>query len=289
MSQDVSHEIDEHSEPDPDSDSTADDEALEDQLSTLKAENRRLREQYAETQRQTYRRTAAGLAGVGVLAAGTALLVPSAQQVLFALAGIGVFAAVLTWFLTPEHFIPIETTNAIYQPLAANAEDIAAELGLSGTRIYLETDEGSRLYIPEGETTHLPSAFKSAFVIGETPAETGLALQPTGIQLVDEFEHTHTRPLPETPTELSTHLTEGLVQGLELATAIEADVMTDQHKVIFEITESQFGSLSQFDHPIQSFLAVGVARGLETPVTVTKSTTDDGTATVVIDWADFVA
>lgn len=278
----------EASDADSNDDQPADNELLRDRVSTLEAENQRLREQYATTQQRTYRRTAIGLAGIGAVAAGAAVIVTSAQQILFALAGIGAFAAVLTLYLTPDQFIPVEIGEAVYDPLATNLEDITGELGLSGSRIYLETDSGSRLYIPEGDTTNVPTPLTNVFIVGDSPAETGIALQPTGARLADDFERTHTGPLPETPSELSAHLVEGIVEGFELATAIETDVKPDQHRAVFEITGVNFGSLSRFDHPVQSLLAVGIARGLETPVIVDRVTTDAETATVAIEWSEFV-
>ncbi|WP_049987321.1 hypothetical protein [Halobellus rufus] len=228
-----------------------------------------------------------GLAGVSIVAGGAGVVITAAQQLLFALAGIGAFAAVLTWYLTPEQFIPVEIGEAIYEPLAANLTEISGELGLSGTRIYVETEEGSRLYIPEGSTTDLPESLTNVFVVGDSPQTTGIALQPSGSQLVDEFVQTHTGTLPETPAALSAHLVEGLVEGFELATAIETDITAEQHQLIFEITDAQFGPVSRFDHPIQSFLAVGLARGLDTPVIVEQVRTDADTATIAIEWAEF--
>ncbi|WP_256546735.1 hypothetical protein [Halobellus inordinatus] len=273
----------------PDDEQSADPEQLQAQVETLQAENQRLREQYAATQQQTYRYTALGLAGVGLLAGVAGVIITPAQQVLFALAGVGLFAAVLTWFLTPEQFIPVTIGHAVYAPLATNLDAVAGELGLSGNRIYLEQDQESRLYIPEGETTAIPDELDSTFTIGESPEETGISLHPTGRQLVDEFEESHSGPLPDTPSELSSHLVEGLVEGLELATDVDATADPDNHHIIFEITDPQFGSLSQFDHPVQSFLAIGIARGLETPVTVERVSVGDDEEQMTVRWAAFSA
>lgn len=255
-------------------------------IAELQAEDQRLRERYATTQRQTYRRTALGLGGVGVLAAGTAVLVPPAQQILFALAGIGLFGAVLTWFLTPEQFIPIDVGDAVYEPLASNLDAVTGELGLSGTRIYVETDRGSRLYIPEKDTKHIPQDLGSTFIIGNSPEASGFALRPTGSRLVDEFEQTHTGPLPDSPRELTTHLVEGLVDGFNLAADIDPDISADEDQIVFEITNPQFGSLSRFDHPVQSFLAVGLTRGLEAPITIEMVATGEDTARISLTWHD---
>lgn len=265
-----------------DSSEEADD--LQARITELEAENQRLRDRYTETRQQTYRRTALGLGGVGVITAGIAVLVPSAQQILFVLAGIGFFGAVLTWFLTPEQFIPVDIGDAVYEPLASNLDALTGELGLSGARVYVETDRGSRLYIPEIDTTHIPEEFHSTFVIGNSPETSGLALQPTGSGLVDEFEQTHTGPLPDTPRELTTHLIEGLVDGFELATDIDPDIATDDNQIVFEITNPAFGPLSRFDHPVQSFLAVGLTRGLEAPIAIETVETDEETARVCVTW-----
>lgn len=86
----------------------------------LAEENRRLRAEYARTQQTRYRRTAYGLAALGVLAVLGGLLFPNARGVLFALGGTGLFGGLLTLYLTPGQFVAADVGERVYAAMAAN-------------------------------------------------------------------------------------------------------------------------------------------------------------------------
>ncbi|SFK65041.1 hypothetical protein SAMN04487950_0385 [Halogranum rubrum] len=244
-------------------------ENLRDELQLLQAENSRLREQYVRARRTSYRRSALGLGAIGAVAAAGALLFPAAQTVLFALAGIGLFAGVLTYYLTPERFIAADVGERIYRALMRNETALIRELGLSDTRLYVSHEtETARLFIPQHAEYDIPSAdaLMSTLVITENERERGVALTPTGQTLFNEFERTVSGPLGSTPSEVSTQLTDALVNVFELVDTATADVDREAGRATVAVTNSAYELDSGVDHPVGSFLAVGLAVGLETPI-----------------------
>ncbi|WP_223302225.1 hypothetical protein [Haladaptatus sp. R4] len=103
---------------------TGDDEELAARVALLAEENERLRREYRRARQAEYRRTALALVGCGALAALAGVLFPDARSTLFALAGTGLFAGVLTYFLTPNRIVPAsvgERTYAAYGALRRDA------------------------------------------------------------------------------------------------------------------------------------------------------------------------
>ncbi|AFO59085.1 MULTISPECIES: hypothetical protein [unclassified Natrinema] len=233
----------------------------------LEAENERLRAEYARTKHSQYRRTAAGLALVGTCAALAAVLLPDGREVLFALASVGLFGGVLTYYLTPGSFVAADVGERIYAAMAANEAAIAGELGLSNDCVYLPDDAaGVRLYVPQRMTDELPTLDNREGPILTDPEHRGLVLAPTGAPLLEEFERTLTDEFATTPTPLATQLADGLVEQFELAGGAEPDIDVASNRITVAIDDSAFGNLDRFDHPIVSFLAVGLVTGLERPI-----------------------
>ncbi|MFC6716033.1 hypothetical protein ACFQGT_17745 [Natrialbaceae archaeon GCM10025810] len=264
-------------------DETTDRLELAAQVELLEEENRRLRDEYARAQRSQYRRTATGLALVGAVAALGGAVFPTGREVLFVLAAIGLFGAVLTYYLTPGAFVAASVGERIYAALARNEAAIADELGLCDERHYLpdrESDVGpdgagstATLYVPQdpladaAERSVLAARATSGPFLTD-PDRRGLLLEPTGASLFDEFARALTADLAPAaaPGALATQLADGLVEQLELARSATPDVDADAGRATIAIDDSAVGDVDRFDHPIASFLAVGFANGLERPV-----------------------
>jgi len=243
----------------------------------LEEENQRLRAEYARARQSQYRRIAAGLALVGLLAGLAGLVFADARDVLFSLAAVGLFGGVLTYYVTPETFVAAGVGERIYAALARNEASIAAELGLTDDRVYLPTDtaEDVRLYVPQRTTDELPAITERNGPIVTEPDQRGLVLEPTGAGLFESFERTLTDDLATAPEPLATQLTDGLVEQFELADSAESDVDTSNGRVTVAIVDSAFGAVDRFDHPIASFLAVGFGTGLERPIRLEVTAGDD--------------
>lgn len=248
--------------------STAEYLELAAQVELLTEENERLRTEYARSRQSQYRKTALGLGTVGLIAGVAGLLFAESRDVLFVLAGTGLFGGVLTHYLTPGQFVAADVGERVYAGLAANQAAIAAELGLGDERVYLPDDDRDQvsLFVPRHREFELPDAKAGPIVTEE--GSRGLLLETTGERLFDEFERGLTGELAETPGALTTQLTDGLVESLELARSADPDVDPETGRATIAITESAFGDVSRFDHPIASFFAVGFATGLGRPVSL---------------------
>lgn len=261
-------------------------ETLEDrtaQIELLREENRRLRTRFAQTRRTEYRRAALGVGALGVVAALGGLVFPATRAPLFALAGIGVFTAVLTYYLTPERFVAASVGERTYAARATLGDALVADLGLQDTRVYVPRGPTApdaanvTLFVPQHVAYTVPDdeALDSVVVVPPDDRAHGVALPPTGAPLFREFEQTMVNAVADTPGALADQLTEALVQGFELADDAVVARQSDTGRLTVGIRGSTFGAVARFDHPIVSFIATGLATGLETPVRVDTVRTDD--------------
>jgi len=257
---------------------TLDATALRTQIELLEDENQRLREEYARARQQQYRRSALGLAGLGAAAALGGVLFPTAGSVLFALAGTGLFLGVLIFYLSPEQFVPASIGRTVYSSLARNEADIVAELGLRDDRLYIPTETGDvRLFVPQHEDFQIPDgdALDDAFVVTSDPSARGLALEPTGDGLADEFEQAVTGSVADDPATLAGQVCDALVEQFELVETATPDVDPTGGRVTVAVGESAFGAVTRFDHPVVSVLASALARTVDEPVRTDVREADD--------------
>jgi len=280
------------------SDSAENTETLAAQRDLLAAENTRLRELLAASQRSQYRDTALALGGVGVVCLVLGFLTPTASTVLFALGGIGLFSGVLTYFLTPERFISAATGQRVYAATAVSYDRLCGDLGLSERRLYVPSESSEEsaqqatpgwLYVPQDPATSPPSPSELSVGFVVTDSHRGIAVRPTGSGLFETFETTLAEPLGTTPTALCDQLSDALIEDFELAETATYDFDVDEAggRISFQLTEVLYGDPTQFDHPVVSFLALGVATGLQTPVESTVTETDP--LRLTLSWTDQTA
>ncbi|WP_277552298.1 hypothetical protein [Halobaculum limi] len=242
---------------------------LQARVDLLATENQRLREEYARRQQVEYRRAALGLGGVGAVALTGAALFPAVRSVLIIIGAVGLFGGILTRYLTPERFVSADVGERVYSALAGNEAAITAELGLQSERIYVpvEGTETARLFIPERREYDIPpqDELESTLVIPDDPAMRGVALTPTGGPLFREFEQS----APTTTDALRDRvdqLTEAFVETFEIADAVDADLDAADGRVTIDVRGSVFGVEADFDDPITSLFAVGLAEHLDVPI-----------------------
>lgn len=256
-------------------------EELRAQLELLFEENRHLRREYRRARQARYRRTALGLAAVGAVALAGGLLFPGSREVLFALSGTGWFAAILTYFLTPERFIAASVGERVYQAYADTGSALVSDLGLTDHRVYVPDDDETRLFVPQRNSYDLPDLtdFDGVFVVDEGDQRRGIALPPTGARLYDEFLADLTGDPATEPGALAEQLADGLLEGFELVDSARPDV--EPGRLSVGVNASAYGDMTQFDHPVASFLGVGVATVLEEPVTVEVTDGNDRSDVIV--------
>ncbi|MFC7156838.1 hypothetical protein ACFQPA_15480 [Halomarina halobia] len=265
----------------------ADAEELAVRVELLAAENRRLREAYRDAMRTRYRQTAIAFGAIGALALLGGAFFPGSRTVLYALGGTGVFAGVLTYFLTPERFIPARIGEAVYRTLADDVATIVGELELSNERVYVPRSGDARLFVPQFASYDVPADedLDTAFVLAGRGEERGLALTPTGLPLAEFFEDTLDRS-PGDAASLAPRLASALVDQFELVERAEADVDARRGRVSVGVAGPAYDPVDSFDNPIASLVAVAVARTLQRPISLSVVEPDDERydALVVCSW-----
>jgi hypothetical protein len=260
------------------------------ELERLQVENERLREEYHRARRVEYGRTALGLGVVGILAVGAGVLFPSAREALLIIGAIGLFSAVLTRFVTPGQFLPVDVAEGVYDAVDESRAALVAELGLGGDSRYVPLDDGStvRLFVPKSDEVPLPDDedLRSTLVVSQDTPRRGVAFTPTGRTLFREFEDTLQGELSETPRSAAQELAEGLTDGLELVDSVDVEVDTDSRRVSLRLRDVPFGAVDRVDHPVVSFVGVGLATGLGTPISVADARRDESEAVVSYVWTE---
>lgn len=239
-------------------------------VALLEAENARLRRHVLLARRQRYRRAALGLGAVGLLAAGAAVVLPDERTVLLALGATGLFGAFLTYYLTPERFVPAGVTGALQDATSSNLAAVVEELGLQDDRIYLPTPgrvHPAKLFIPQHPDYTLPENPRRLFVVTDDERTRGVALVPHGATLWPDVEASLSGD-PRSPLAVADALAEAVVETLELCAGTEATTDRAREGVLVEVDGPAYGDLRDPDHPIVSVLGVGLAIKLETPVAV---------------------
>ena len=305
MSSDVA--VDESPEDDP---APAVDADVEAQLELLAEENRRLREQSRRLRQSQYRRTALGLGALGLLAGAGAALFPPVREALLALSGIGLFSAVLIYFLTPERFVAASIGESVYGAHARSSRELVADLGLEDVQVYVPMGgRRTRLFVPQHVDYRVPDEddLDGALVVPDDERRRGLSLHPTGADLVAEFERTVSGELAEDPTELARQLADALVEVFELAeganvspaSTVNEDVGSilpgpdeseAEGRVTIAVTGNVYGDGAVIDHPVTSVVACGLARQLDRPVVADAVASSDPNVDylVTFQWRAFV-
>lgn len=235
----------------------------------LHKENEQLRNDYARTRRSWYRQFGLGLTLIGTLSGLSVFVFPDVQNILFAIAATGLFGGLLTYHLSRGRFLAATVCDRIYTAVATNGGVVTNELDLSDDRIYVPSnDGGARLFVPKEYNHQIPDVSDGP-VIADGYGH-GVILNSTGSELFQEFKRTAAGDFPDEPVELAAQLADAIVEQFELARSVEPTVEhADGHdRVVVTVSDSALGDVDRFDHPIVSFFAVGLAVGLDRPVSL---------------------
>jgi hypothetical protein len=199
---------------------------------------------------------------------------PTGQVLITLGAGVG-FVSLLGYLLGPE--TRTGRDSELFSRLSYNEAAIASELGLSSTHRYVPTgreDPPVRLFVPRTTDAPVPdgSALRGTFVGDPASGDfEGLALDPTGLALLELDAEDE---LPTSPTQLVDYLSGELVDRYELAGEVRSNVDSVGGRATVTFVDPMYGPVTQFDHPLSSFVTVGLALGLGVPVTA--ETVDEG-------------
>jgi len=269
-------------------------------IDLLEYENRQLRRHVTDARRHQYRGVAGGLLVVGIACGLLGFTTSEGTDVLFALAGIGIFGSVFTYYLTPDRFISADIGNQVYAATAQSYEQICADLGLSDRRVYVPLNEhfeadkreeveelpewqsDVRLFIPQKANSEPPQPEvlrNSAFIVSPKTETNGLSITPTGEGLFYAFMTSLNEPLGDDPRTLHRQLSEAMVEDFELVRSTNVDIDPQDGRMSVRFSETLYDYRSRFDHPVVSFFAVGLGVGLGRPIDTRITNTDPLTAT----------
>jgi len=230
----------------------------------------------------------------GLLIAASSIAFPAIRGALFTTYWTFVLAAALLYFLSPERRVRATVSDRVYMELAANEAALVEAYGLQDVHIYLPRNRSNDaatddpiawLFVPRHAEFDLPTEDErdSLLVASDAEWRRGLSLRPTGNGLFDEFTSMLNGEVSEFPAEIAEQLADGLTEGLELADRVTPMVRPGQQRIDFEVANSLYGSTGQFDHPVQSFLAVGLAVGLDRPVLAETMSADEDHSDYIIE------
>ncbi|MFK8214314.1 hypothetical protein [Haloferax volcanii] len=267
---------------------TGDPDADRAELAGLRRENVRLRQRYEALRDGQYRRTAVALAALGVAGLLGGALFPPVRETLVVLGAIGLFAAAVTRYLSPERFIPVGVGSSVFGAHANNHAAVVDELGLQDATVYVpDADRDSvRLFVPEHRAYALPDAeaLRDTFVVTDDELARGVAFDPSGGGLFDEFERSLDGPLGDDPETLARQATDALVELFELAGAATAETDAADGRLTVRVEDCRFAAAETFDTPVASFVAVVVARGLDAPVVTEVAAGEEMDFAVTCRW-----
>lgn len=263
--------------------------ALEERNRELRVENERLRS--VTGPRVTYRQGAVLFTLVSAAAVAGTVLYPESRDVLIAVAGVGVFGAVLFGILVQEWLLSASISRALYDTLWRNERRIASRLRVDEASRYVPSGVdsiGVRLYLSRSFDDPIPSGASLDSTVLTVDDRYTLLLEPTGKELVDVFERTN-GALPDDIQAAAVTLREAVVQEFDLAVGAEiADLRlsTDggQNRLRVRVWGSVLGDATRLDHPIRSFIGVGLARLVEAPIESEAWTDDNDNAVLVFSW-----
>ncbi|WP_254765012.1 hypothetical protein [Natrinema marinum] len=243
----------------------------------------RLRRGYESRRSTGDRRLTAGLLALGVLSLGGAIALPTAQRVLFPLAGVGLFGGVLAYGLSAGRFIDASDGERVYGAFADNLAAVTDTLGLTDERTYVPVPNSTGVEVRlllSGRVDHLLSGEGDAPIVD--PDGRGLLLEPSGGDLYDEFREALTEPVATSPEPIAEQLIDALCHRFEFVTDADWVVSGDGQRVEITVSDSAFGPIDRFDHPVPSFLGVGFAAALDSEVSLEVSVEAERNAGVVV-------
>lgn len=206
-----------------------------------------------------------GVAGVSITADN---FIPSeAQDVVFALGGTALLTSLLTYLLATTA-VPASVAETTYTTLSANFRALASDTGYRETRTYVPSKDGYdvHLLVTKGEDG-----------AANPGSRDGLYVEPSGASMFRDLGEEAVRGDAGMALDA---LAEAAVHRFELAEKASGE--TEDGGATLHVTGSAYGSPGGFNHPLTSFVAVGIASHLGEEVRVSDVRKGDGTDYAVV-------
>lgn len=197
------------------------------------------------------------------------------------LGGTAVVAGALNHLLVPGRDLPPAVTESVYTAFASAAENVVAERDLSEHRVYVPASgrSSARLVVPAAGGDPLARDWAAEDAI--SPADA--VFTPTGEPLYRAYRRTRTASDGTDTERVLSRLADALEGGFELVEGVSATASDDAATVTVEA--SVLPEFDRIDHPVASFLAVGLAREFGRPVVVESVHADtDGSGRIELRW-----
>jgi hypothetical protein len=245
----------------------------------------RFKQRLGGWRQRRYRIGIISLAALGTLMGVAGIVIENSRTVLFALSGIGLFGAILSYMLVPERFIPTSLAWRTYAPLAEIGPLLVTTFGLSDRQVYFPTDNGRvRLLIPESSRS-LDNHDIPSTGIHESDGARQLVLPTTGDELLAAFREQHDEALQPDAEKLIDQLLDVLVEDFELIGWANAHIESESGRAVVAVEQSYYGRPTTFDHPVAAFLAAGFVAGLGTAVVLAQTQrSEDGQYVLTYHW-----
>ena len=214
----------------------------------------------------------AGAGVVSILGGGFA---SDPRQVLFALGITGLFAGLLTYLVTPRHFVHATTADQLHDVLVKNL----------AIHVPCVERQCERTYIPQDEQEPGDGCVLLFFSC-EDEHQPGVSVYPTGDALLGELVDHARMIISDSPAELSRQIADGLENGLELVEDATCVVDPLDRSATVQIEGSVVGTIGQFDDPVTSFVGTAFAFGLDQPTKVTVHDAENDRVTISCQWMD---
>jgi hypothetical protein len=197
------------------------------------------------------------------------------------LSGTVFVAGVLNHLLVSDRELPPAVTESVYTAFASAAENVVSERSLSEHRVYVPSGgrSSARLIVPADGTDPLAREWDSEGAVDSDDA----VFTPTGEPLYRTYRRARTpSSIADSERSLS-RLGDALDGGFELVDEVSVSVADRTGAVSFEACV--LPDVDRIDHPVPSFLAVGLAREMGRPVLVEAvRTSTDSSGTVELRW-----
>ncbi|WP_152436296.1 hypothetical protein [Halosimplex carlsbadense] len=185
---------------------------------------------------------------------------------------------------------PVEVGQSLYGATVENRAAVVDHFAVTGHRTYVPTGErpvDARLYVGGTMDQPVPPAEKLDSLVVGSDDRRALSLVPTGRGLARDFEPAVT-DLPDEDRAVVQALLEGVTDYYELAesTGLEriADLdVADRRRVTVRVRGETVGDAGELDNPVQSFIGVGLAVAMGTPIE-SESTVRQGATYLSFEW-----